>query len=107
MSKEKTRSLHARGGSSTDLPSPSERAHAAFIEFLEQNIGKRALFLTAEFPFLYIGEILEIIEDYVRVLVDTTEQPVFEDRRWIIHIDAIRVLYVETEGFPDIPELKD
>ncbi|PLT28551.1 hypothetical protein [Peribacillus deserti] len=93
------------GGGSMD--SPSGRARLAFREFLQQSVGKRALFLTAEFPFLYIGEILEIIEDYVRVAVDTTEQPVFEDRNWIIHIDAIQVLYIETEGFPKIPELKD
>ncbi|MBM7694697.1 hypothetical protein JOC77_004174 [Peribacillus deserti] len=73
-----------------------------FIEFLQNNIGRRALFLTAEFPFISIGEILEIIED-VRVAVDTAEQPIFENRNWIIHIDAILVLYIETEGFPKSP----
>ena len=96
----------SRRGSSEDMQ-PHGRNEMEFIEFLRDGIGRRAMFLTAEFPFIYIGTITDIVIDYVLVDVDTAEQSVFENRIWAIHANAIQAMYYEMDGFPRIPELND
>ena len=96
----------SRSGSSEDTQVHG-RNEMEFIEFLRSGIGRRAMFLTAEFPFIYIGIITDIVIDYVLVDVDTAEQSVFENRTWAIHANAIQAMYYEMDGFPRIPELND
>ena len=102
----KRQSTSSRRGSSEESQS-HVRNEMKFIEFIREGIGRRTMFLTAEFPFIYIGTIENIVEDYVLVDVDTAEQAVFEDRTWAIHANAIQAMYYEMEGFPRIPELND
>lgn len=96
----------SRRGSSEDTQA-HDRNEMEFIRFLRDGIGRRAMFLTAEFPFIYIGTITDILIDYVLVDVDTAEQSVFENRTWAIHANAIQAMYYEMDGFPRIPELND
>ena len=103
----KNQSQSRRNNGDTETMQPSVRNQTEFTEFVTRGIGKRALFLTAEFPFISIGTITDVVVDYVLVDVDTAEQAIFEDRIWAIHIEAIRVIYYEMDGFPRIPELKE
>ena len=106
MAKNQSAQSRRNNGDSGTMQ-PSVRNQVEFTGFIARGIGKRALILTAEFPFIYIGTITEVIMDYVLVDVDTAEQAIFEDRIWAIHIEAIRVIYYEMDGFPRIPELKE
>lgn len=59
-------------------------------------IGRRALILIAEFPFMIIGTILRVKGDYVLIDVETTHTNDFESREMFIHIDPIQVFFIET-----------
>lgn len=77
------------------------------VNHFREGIGQKALILTPSFPFLFIGEIISIIEDSVEVFVETTHFQQLEDRTWLIHIHNIEVFYIERPGEPRIPELND
>lgn len=81
-----------------------KRFLALRAEFVK-GIGKKAFFLTSQFPFIFIGVIQAVVEDYIVVKVETTQIQQLEDRIWQIHMDTINVFYIEREGGPKIPEL--
>lgn len=89
---------------------PYDDVHAMRFTALRQvfvdNIGGRTLILTAQFPFLFIGKILEVVEDFVRVDVETTHIEQLENRTWLLHIDTIATFYIEKPGEPPIPDLQ-
>jgi hypothetical protein len=77
------------------------------INHFRDGIGQKVLVLTEAFPFLFIGEIISLINDIVEVFVETTHFQQLENRTWFIHIDNIEVFYIERPGEPRIPELND
>ncbi|PID15377.1 hypothetical protein CSV63_06210 [Sporosarcina sp. P34] len=72
-----------------------------------QNIGKKVLILTEAFPFMFIGEIISVVDDFAEMKVQTTSIPALEGKTWFVHIDTIEVFYIETENGVPIPELKE
>jgi len=79
----------------------------ALIQEFIVNIGKKVLILTPSYPFVFIGKIVNVIEDNVVVDVAVTTIGSLENREWNIHIHNIEVYYIESKGYPRIPELKD
>jgi hypothetical protein len=73
-------------------------------EEFEENIGNRAFILTAEFPFLYIGEIITVEGNFVFLGIETTHISELEDRVMRIFVGNIDVFYIENGG-PCIPKL--
>ncbi|PIC56028.1 hypothetical protein CSV80_16420 [Sporosarcina sp. P12(2017)] len=72
-----------------------------------QNISKRVLILTEAFPFMFIGEIISVVDDFIEMKVQITSIPALEGKIWFVHIDSIEVFYIETENGVPIPELKE
>ncbi|PID00894.1 hypothetical protein [Sporosarcina sp. P29] len=70
-----------------------------------QNINKKVLILTEAFPFMFIGEIISVVDDFVEMKVQNTSIPALEGKTWFVHIDSIEVFYIETETGIKIPEL--
>ncbi|UGB32169.1 hypothetical protein [Metabacillus sp. B2-18] len=79
----------------------------AITDHFTENIGKRAFILTPSYPFMFVGEILDVMEDMVLIDVEATHFAQLENRTWFIHIHNIEVFYIEQEGGVEIPELSD
>ncbi|RXJ02414.1 hypothetical protein DS745_06840 [Anaerobacillus alkaliphilus] len=79
----------------------------ALIDHFIKGIGQRVFILTPSFPFMFIGKILNVMDDIVELEVETTHFSQLEDRIWMIHIHTIEVFYIEREDGPLIPELGD
>jgi hypothetical protein len=73
-------------------------------EEFEANIGSRAFILTAEFPFLYIGEIVDVEGNFIFLCIETTHISELEGRVIRIFIGNIDVFYIENGG-PCIPKI--
>lgn len=71
----------------------------------QNNRGKRSLILMAEFPFLIIGTIQEVVSDYVIIETETTSISELEGMNLNIHLDQIQVFYIET-GSKKIPRIE-
>jgi len=89
----------------TQFEDKQERRFTALREEIVQGIGRRALFLTAQFPFLLIGEILDVVSDYIQIDVETTHIEQLENRVWTLNIDTINAFYIERPGQTQIPDL--
>ncbi|MFS0638523.1 hypothetical protein AB1K84_21725 [Mesobacillus foraminis] len=79
----------------------------ALVDLFTENIGRRAFVLTPSYPFMFIGEIVDVMEDMVELCVETTHFSQLENRNWFLHIHNIEVFYIETPDGPCIPELRD
>ncbi|MFD2213359.1 hypothetical protein [Metabacillus endolithicus] len=79
----------------------------AIIDYFTENIGQRAFVLTPSFPFMFVGEILDVMEDMVLIDVEATHFSQLENRTWFIHAHQIEIFYVEREGEARIPKLND
>jgi hypothetical protein len=79
----------------------------AIVNHFIAGIGRKAIILTPSFPFLFIGTIVDVMEDVIEMDVETTHFVQLEDRTWFIHIHNIEVFYIERPGEPRIPELRD
>ncbi|MDK2984705.1 MAG: hypothetical protein PWQ96_347 [Clostridia bacterium] len=82
-----------------DLLINNIRRYFVFKEF-EKNQRKRAFILIAEFPFMIIGKIVEVMGDYVSVDVETTHISEIEGKVLRIHVNDIEVFHIEQ---PDSP----
>ncbi|MEH7238321.1 hypothetical protein [Bacillus sp. JJ1562] len=89
------------------IPDINVMRDQAIVDHFEDGIGQRVLILSPAFPFLFIGTILDVIDDLVEIDVETTQVAQLEDRIWHIHIHNIEVFFIEREDGPQIPELKD
>ncbi|MED4403629.1 hypothetical protein [Metabacillus fastidiosus] len=78
----------------------------ALIQEFKQGVGAKIFVLTPSYPFVFIGIIQEVVEDYVVIDVETTTISELENRQWFLHIDQIEVFYIEQIGKPRIPELR-
>lgn len=79
---------------------------ASVVKAFKRGKRKKALILTAEFPFLVIGKIKDVVGDYVCIDVETTHIDQLEGRIFNVHVDRIEVFYIEEKGYkiPKIPK---
>ncbi|QVY63650.1 hypothetical protein J1899_05155 [Cytobacillus gottheilii] len=78
----------------------------ALVETFVEGIGKNIFILTPSYPFVFIGKLVDVIEDQAVVDVKVTSISELENRQWFIHIHSIEVFYIQQKGMPRIPELK-
>ncbi|WP_047985568.1 hypothetical protein [Ornithinibacillus californiensis] len=83
------------------------RRDDAIVEHFVRNKGRKVFILTESFPFMFIGNIKDVIEDMIALDVLTTNVAALEGREWYIHIHSINVFYIETGIGEKIPDLKD
>lgn len=88
-------------------PSINDIHDEMLIKHFEAGLGKKVFILTSSFPFVFIGKIKEIIDDFAVVDVETTSISELEKRKWHIHIHDIEVFYIERSDGPPIPNLTD
>jgi hypothetical protein len=79
---------------------------AVLVQTFKEAKGKRVLVMTPFFPFLIIGEIVNVISDFVFIKIETTHIQEIEGEKIRIHIDDIDVFHIEEEGNP-IPRLNE
>ncbi|MCM3408559.1 hypothetical protein [Metabacillus litoralis] len=79
----------------------------ALVDTFANSVGKRVFILTPSYPFMFVGEIMDVMEDMVLIDVEATHFSQLENRTWFIHIHNIEIFYIEEEGGVKIPELKD
>ncbi|WP_394171962.1 hypothetical protein [Guptibacillus hwajinpoensis] len=89
------------------VPTINDIHDQMLIKYFEDEVGRKVIILCSSFPFVFIGVIIEVIDDYVIVDVETTSISQLEDRDWYIHIHDIEVFYIEGGEGPRIPELRD
>ncbi|WP_019241011.1 MULTISPECIES: hypothetical protein [Bacillus] len=104
MSNARQRIVKELGISSENMDINAIR-HAVVSREFEINIGKKALTLLAQYPFLVIGEIKEVTGDYVFIKAEVTNISELDGSLFRIHTDDIEVFFIETRGYK-IPELK-
>lgn len=106
--KEKYGSLY-RHVSELDLDSltPDINAirQAVVTKDFEDNIDKKALVMIGQYPFLIVGNIEEVVSDYVFIKAEFTNIASLDGFLYRIHIDDIEVYFIETPAFK-IPDLK-
>lgn len=89
-----------------NFPSVNDIHDEALIQEFQENIGVKVFILTPSYPFVFIGIIDEVVEDYVVINVETTTISELENRSWFLHIHQIEIFYIEQRGMPRIPELR-
>jgi hypothetical protein len=65
---------------------------------LQVAIGQRIFLLSAIFPFMIVGNIKNVKEDFVLVEVLVSQSKKFENELIYINIDDIEVFYIEGDG---------
>ncbi|RBW70811.1 hypothetical protein [Bacillus taeanensis] len=90
-----------------NLPSINDIHDEALIVTFREAVGKKVLIITPSFPYVFIGRIIEMVEDFVVVDVNVTIVSELENRIWKIHVHRIEAFYIERKGQPKIPDLKD
>ncbi|MGM9927735.1 MAG: hypothetical protein ACI35P_07255 [Bacillus sp. (in: firmicutes)] len=68
------------------------------------NIGKKALVMIGQYPFLIIGNIKEVVSDYVFIKAEFTNIAALDGFLYRVHIDDIEVYFIETKNHK-IPHL--
>ncbi|PJZ00011.1 hypothetical protein [Bacillus vallismortis] len=70
----------------------------------EEGIGERAFILVAQYPYTFIGEIIEVEGDFVLLEAETTNVVQLDGNVFRIHVDDIAVFFIENEKWtiPDI-----
>ncbi|TFE01617.1 hypothetical protein [Jeotgalibacillus salarius] len=87
--------------------SSNERHEEGLIQFVSEHAGAKMLAMTSSFPYFFIGRIIKVMDDYVILSVETTNVAELENREWHLHIHDIEVFYIERDGWPAIPDLKE
>ncbi|MCL7746114.1 hypothetical protein [Halalkalibacter alkaliphilus] len=75
----------------------------ALADHFSQFIGNRVLILVPQFPFMYIGILIDVIEDQLLIDVERTHIEQLENRIWEVHIDTLHAFFIEGEDGPTIP----
>lgn len=96
-----------RQGSTADDRAINTIHDEELVNHFREGVGSKVFVLTPSYPFMFIGEILDVIEDVIEVAVETTHFQPLENRTWFIHVHNIEVFYIERPGEPRIPELND
>lgn len=79
---------------------------AAVSREFSNNTGNKALVMISPFPFMVIGKIVKVVEDFVFFDVKTTHISELEGKVLRIHLDDIEVFYIENGG-PKIPVISN
>ena len=82
------------------------RQHAV-TEAFNEAIGTQAFIITADYPFMFSGEVTDIQGYFLFLKVETTQMPELKDKIVKIHISNISVFYLGGEGRPKIPTIED
>ncbi|MBM7580491.1 hypothetical protein [Jeotgalibacillus terrae] len=85
----------------------NDRHEEGLIQFISGHAGAKMLALTSSFPYFFIGRIIHTVDDYVVLSVETTNVAELENREWHLHIHDIEVFYIERDGWPLIPNLRE
>ncbi|MFC0473158.1 hypothetical protein ACFFHM_22340 [Halalkalibacter kiskunsagensis] len=65
---------------------------------LLEAVGKRIFLLSEVFPFMIVGNVTSVKEDFVFVVVQVAQSKKLENEIIRIKIDDIEVFYVEEDG---------
>ncbi|NLP52494.1 hypothetical protein [Bacillus sp. RO1] len=98
---------HAEDKNRIHFPSINDLHDEGIIQDFINGIGKKVFIMTPSFPFVFIGKIAEVIEDYVLLDTQVTTIGELEKRNWFIHVHSIEAYYIETKGLPRIPKLME
>lgn len=79
----------------------------AMTDHFIAGIGHKVFILTPSYPFMFVGIIMDVVEDLAVIDVETTHFSQLEKRTWFIHIHNIEVFYIERDGEAKIPILDD
>ncbi len=101
---DKNTSSKQQLGSQGDDINAVRQAHVT-LEFKE-NLSRRALILMAAYPFLIIGKIIDVVGDYVVIKAEVTNVTELDGETFNIHIDSIKVFYIQKPGKPVIPDIR-
>lgn len=72
----------------------------------KENLSRRALIIMPSYPFLIIGEIIDVVGDYVVIKAEVTNITELDGETFNIHIDSIEVFYIQKPGKPVIPDIR-
>ena len=73
-------------------------------EDFEDNKGKKALVMIGQYPFLIIGNIKDVVSDYVFIKAKFTNIAALDGFLYRVHIDDIEAYFIETVKHK-IPEM--
>ena len=73
-------------------------------EDFEDNKSKKALVMIGQYPFLIIGNIKDVVSDYVFIEAKFTNIAALDGFLYRVHIDDIEVYFIETAKHK-IPEM--
>ena len=71
----------------------------------QKNKGKRALLLQESYPFLFIGEIVDVVGDFLILNTEITNITELDEYSFRIHLDTIQVFFIE-DGKHTIPDIR-
>jgi len=94
--------LAAQLGTSTDINAIRQ---AVVSQEFSNHPNSRTLILIAQYPFLIIGKIKEVISDYLLIETEITNVSDLDNEMLRVHIDDIEVFYIEEDGVP-IPDIR-
>ncbi|WP_332698052.1 hypothetical protein [Halalkalibacter lacteus] len=70
----------------------------ALYNALREAIGKRIFLLSALFPFMIVGNVWSVKEDFVFIEVSSSQSKKLENEMVRLKIDDIEVFYFEGDG---------
>lgn len=73
----------------------------------DENIGKRAFILIFPYPFMIIGEIIDVMSDYLIIKAEVTNVTELDGEEFRVHIDDIEVFYIEKDLSRPIPDIRN
>lgn len=81
---------------------------AVVAKEFSDNVERRAFILISSYPFLIIGEILNVISDYLEIKAEVTNVAELDNEIFKVHIDDIEVFHIEKHGrkIPDIRNVR-
>lgn len=104
MSNERKKLIKELGIASNGADINAVRHAVVSYEF-KRNIGKKAIILSSQYPYLIIGKIRTVTGDYVFIRAEVTNISELDGSLFRIHTDDIEVFFIETRDHK-IPELK-
>lgn len=82
----------------------NEIRNQVVTDVFTESIGQRVFILVPQFPYMLIGVILDVANDFVLIDVETTNIPELDGEKFRVHLHDIEVFYIEDEA-GEIPEI--
>ena len=89
-----------------DGPDINAIREAIVAKEFSDSARRRAFILISSYPFLIIGEILNVVSDYLEIKAEVTNGAELDNEVFKVHIDDIEVFYIEKDG-KKIPDIRD